>query len=99
MRPARIAFTVQWRNGRTAAINWFSGILVYVIIWWVVFFAVLPWGVRVSDTPEPGHATSAPERPMLWRKAAITSLIAAALWVAVYALIQSDLIPVRVTMG
>ena len=70
-----------------------------MIIWWVVFFAVLPWGVRVPETHEPGHATSAPERPMLWRKAAITSLIAAALWVVVYALIQSDLIPVRATMG
>jgi predicted secreted protein len=64
-----------------------------------VFFAVLPWGVRVPDTHEPGHATSAPEHPMVWRKAAITSLISAALWVAVYFLIQSDLIPVRVTTG
>jgi len=72
---------------------------VYLIIWWTVLFAVLPWGVRVPDTHEPGHATSAPERPMLWRKVAITSLISAALWVAVYFLIQSDLIPVRVSMG
>lgn len=71
----------------------------YLIIWWTVLFAVLPWGVRVPDTHEPGHATSAPERPMLWRKVAITSLISAALWVAVYFLIQSDLIPVRVSMG
>jgi predicted secreted protein len=70
-----------------------------VIIWWVVLFAVLPWGVRVPENPEPGHATSAPERPMLWRKAAITSLIAAVLWLIAYYLIQSDLIPLRVTTG
>jgi len=65
----------------------------------LVFFAVLPWGVRVSDTHEPGHATSAPERPMLWRKAAITSLIAVVLWLVVFYLVQSDLIPLRITGG
>jgi len=65
----------------------------------LVFFAVLPWGVRVSDTHEPGHATSAPERPMLWRKAAITSLIAVVLWLVVFYLLQSDLIPLRITGG
>jgi predicted secreted protein len=62
----------------------------------VVIFAVLPWGVRVPDEHEPGHATSAPERPMLWRKALITTVIAAVLWVAVFFLIESDLIPLRV---
>jgi len=70
-----------------------------VIIWWTVFFAVLPWGVRVPESHEPGHATSAPERPLLWRKAAITSVIAAILWLGAYYLIQSDLIPLRVTTG
>ena len=44
--------------------NWLTGILVYVMIWWVVIFAVLPWGVRVPDEPEPGHAASAPETPV-----------------------------------
>lgn len=73
--------------------------MVYVIVWWVVFFAVLPWGVKVPDNPEPGHASSAPERPLLWRKAAITSLIAAFLWLIVFYLIQSDLMPLRMTIG
>jgi len=73
--------------------------LVYVIIWWTAFFAVLPWGVRAPENPEPGHATGAPDRPLLWRKAAITSLIAAVLWLIVFYLIQSDLIPLRVTSG
>jgi len=75
--------------------NWFTGLVVYVIIWWVVLFAVLPWGVRVPDKTEPGHATSAPERPMLWRKALITTAIAAVLWVGAYVLITSDLITFR----
>jgi predicted secreted protein len=61
----------------------------------VVIFAVLPWGVKVPDEPEPGHAPSAPERPMLWRKAAITTVIAAVIWLLVYYLIESDLIQFR----
>jgi len=69
--------------------------MVYGIIWWVVVFMVLPWGVKVPDEHEPGHATSAPERPMLWRKAAITTVIAAVIWVAVYYLIESGLIQFR----
>lgn len=69
--------------------------MVYGIIWWVVIFAVLPWSVKVPDEPEPGHAPSAPERPMLWRKAAITTVIAAVIWLLVYYLIESDLIQFR----
>ena len=69
--------------------------MAFAIIWWVVLFAVLPWGVRVPDKVETGHSPSAPERPMLWRKAAITTVIAAVLWVGVYFLVQSDLIAVR----
>ena len=61
----------------------------------MVLFAVLPWGVRVPDNHEPGHATSAPERPMLWRKALITTVISAVLWGATYYVIESDLIPLR----
>ncbi len=69
--------------------------MVYAIIWWVVIFAVLPWGVRVPETHGPGHATSAPERPMLWRKAAITTAISAVIWLGVYLVVESDLLPLR----
>jgi predicted secreted protein len=65
----------------------------------VVFFAVLPWGVRAPENTEMGHATGAPDRPQLWRKAGITSLIAAALWLVAFYLIQSDLLPLRISTG
>jgi predicted secreted protein len=26
-----------------------TGIVVYLIIWWTVLFAVLPWGILVSE--------------------------------------------------
>jgi len=64
--------------------GWVSGIVVYLMIWWMVIFMVLPFGVKPPEDPEPGHAPSAPERPMLWRKAAITTVISAVVWVVVY---------------
>ena len=77
--------------------NWFTGIMVYVMIWWVVLFTVLPWGVKVPEEPEPGHATSAPEKPRLVRKFAITTVIATLLWGIAYYLIESGLISFRPT--
>ncbi len=68
--------------------NWVTGILVYVLIWWIVLFMVLPWGVRVPDEAEPGHATSAPERPLMWRKVMATSLIAALVWGAFFYVLE-----------
>jgi predicted secreted protein len=75
--------------------HWASGILVFVVLWWLVIFAVLPWGVRIPDNPEPGHATSAPEKPMLGRKVLATTAITAVLWLVVYFIVQSDWISFR----
>ena len=61
--------------------NWFTAVLVFVVIWWLIFFMVLPWGVRTAkeagEDVEAGHADSAPVKPQLWLKAAVTTLIAA----------------------
>lgn len=73
----------------------FTGILVYTLIWWVVLFMVLPWGVKVPDEPEPGHAASAPSNPNLVRKFLITTVIAALFFGVAYYLIESDLISFR----
>ncbi len=75
--------------------TWFTGTMVYVIIWWLVLFLVLPWGVHVPDEHEPGHATSAPAKPMMWRKALITTLIAIVFWGIAYWLIESELLTLR----
>ncbi len=72
-----------------------TGIVVYVIIWWLVLLAVLPWGVRVPEETDKGFATSAPANPRLWLKAGVTSVIAAVLWAVVYAVIESGLISFR----
>lgn len=73
----------------------FTGILLYVIIWWVMLFMVLPWGARAPENPEEGHEPGAPAKPMLWRKALITTLLAAVVWAGAYYLVTSDLFQFR----
>ncbi|MGE0667468.1 MAG: DUF1467 family protein [Sphingomonadales bacterium] len=76
-----------------------SGIVVYVILWWLVFFTMLPLGVKTHDDEgtahEPGHAHSAPLKPYMWRKVLAASLIAAVLWGGYYWLQGSGLITLR----
>ena len=76
--------------------NWFTGILTFVIIWWLAFFAVLPWGIKPPENPEPGHADSAPDNPRLWRKALITTAIALVVWALVYVAIEQGWVDFRV---
>jgi len=54
----------------------FGLIVMFTVVWWVVFFAVLPFGVERQKDVEKGHDPGAPQRPMLWRKAGVTTLIA-----------------------
>ncbi|MEH6632135.1 MAG: DUF1467 family protein [Halopseudomonas aestusnigri] len=74
--------------------NWVTGILVYVVIWWLIFFMALPFGVKPHENPEVGHEPSAPANPMLGRKALITSGIAAILWGIAYYIITSGIITI-----
>ena len=72
-----------------------SGIFVYFLIWWVVLFAVLPWGVQVPDNPEPGHAPSAPINPHLALKFIVTTAVSAVIWVIVWYVLNSGWISLR----
>jgi predicted secreted protein len=70
--------------------RFWTAVAVYFVVWWVVLFAVLPFGVRTQE--EAGEVTlgttpSAPAKPKLVRIAITTSIVAfvvvGALWVAV----------------
>jgi predicted secreted protein len=75
--------------------NWFIGTAAYVIIWWVVIFMVLPFGVRRVDAPEPGHDAGAPQNPRLKLKVAVTTVVAALLWLALYWAVNTGLVNFR----
>lgn len=79
--------------------NWFSGIVVFLVLWWLVFFVTLPFGVRsayeAGERVGEGHADGAPVRPRLWMKAGVTTIVTAVLWGIAYWLIASDVISFR----
>lgn len=50
-----------------------SGIVVFVCIWWLVLFMVLPFGVRQPKVLEEGHQAGAPENPNLVKKLLVTT--------------------------
>ncbi|MGV6873750.1 DUF1467 family protein [Pseudochelatococcus sp. B33] len=62
----------------------------YFIIWWITLFAVLPLGVRGQweDEVTPGTEPGAPQAPRLWRKALITTILAAVIFAVVMLLIN-----------
>ena len=70
--------------------TWTAIAATYFVAWWVVLFAVLPFGTRTQE--EAGEVTlgttsSAPARPHLVRAAIATSIVAAVvvglIWVAI----------------
>lgn len=73
--------------------NAFTLVGIYFLIWWVVFFAMLPLGVRSQHEAEtefePGTDPGAPHRPLLWWKLAATTVVAAVLLAIFYALLNA----------
>lgn len=75
-----------------------SGLAVYFIIWWVVLFAVLPWGIQSqheAGMTEDVADAGAPVLPRIGLKALITTVISgvifAALWICLeYRLVTLD---------
>jgi predicted secreted protein len=67
-----------------------TAIATYFIIWWIVLFTVLPWGIRSQHEGgaiTPGTDPGAPIIPRLKRKLIWTTIVAGivfALWYVVY---------------
>ena len=75
--------------------GWATGIAVYILIWWVSLFTVLPIGAKRSADPLPGTPESAPDNPRLLFKFSLATGIAAVLWLILFAAVQADLISFR----
>jgi len=55
-----------------------GSIAIYVIIWWLVLFMILPFGARskidTADVAE-GHDAGAPVRPLMLKKILATTVV------------------------
>lgn len=77
--------------------NWFDGIVVFLIVWWVVLFITLPFGIEYHSDEErdEGHIASAPKNPMIVKKMLITTVLTSILWTGIYFAIDSGMMNFR----
>ncbi len=60
-----------------------TAVAIFVLIWWVVLFAVLPWGIRSQHEGSeisPGTDPGAPMIPNLGRKLVWTTVVSGAIF-------------------
>ncbi len=50
-------------------------IVIFVVIWWLVLFTILPLGIQKEDKILGGNDPGAPKNPMLKKKIILTSII------------------------
>ena len=67
-----------------------KGFLIYVIIWWIVLFTILPLGFSLPKKIKKGHAPSAPKNPLILKKFILTTFISLFIWIFVYLLIKNQ---------
>ena len=76
-----------------------GSIIVYVLIWWMIFFSVLPIGVQSKkeqfkeriDGIDPG----APNNPKIGKKFLITTIITSIIFIVIYYLVKFNLLNLR----
>lgn len=71
-----------------------SGTVVYLITWWTVLFAVLPWGVRQPDQPH-DFVGGAPVKANMKKKLIATTLISAVIWCVIAYLMHIKVVDFR----
>ncbi len=78
--------------------DWATALATYVIIWWLVMFMVLPWGVRRIEPEDLGEGADpgAPENPRMLMKVAVTTGISGVIFGLVYLVVISGVISFRV---
>jgi predicted secreted protein len=75
--------------------NFFLGAAIFIIVWWLAFFAMLPLGAQslheADEEGAPGVERGAPTSHRLGLKVALATGIAAIVWLGVAWAISVDL--------
>ncbi len=72
----------------------FNGVLIFILIWWVTLFAVLPIGVRgqaEDNNVVPGSEPGAPVQANMLKKIIITTIASIILFGIAYLMITNDI--------
>jgi predicted secreted protein len=69
-----------------------EGLVAYFMIWWVVIFTTLPFGIEKPENHVPGQMHGAPKDHGLKKKFIYTTLISFLVWLIVFFIINIELI-------
>lgn len=72
--------------------NLVFGIAIYFVCWWIILFAILPFGVRTQEEAgdvSPGTPESAPAAPRLLPKLIATTIVTTIVFAIIYWLMES----------
>ena len=76
-----------------------GSIIVYVLIWWIIFFSVLPVGIQTNKEKFrekiEGIDPGAPINPKIGKKFLITTLITSIIFIVIYYLVEFNLLNLR----
>jgi predicted secreted protein len=75
-----------------------TALAIFFLIWWVVLFAVLPWGIRSQHEGgeiAPGTDPGAPAVPRLGRKLMWTTLVSALIFAGCYVAYVNHLVTLQ----
>ena len=76
-----------------------GSIIVYVLIWWIIFFSILPLGIqsnkeKFKENIE-GIDPGAPKNPKIAKKFLITTIITSIIFIVIYYLVRFNLLNLR----
>ncbi len=73
-----------------------GSVVIYVIIWWIVFFSLLPLDVnRNKNIKIEGEDPGSPENPKIAKKFIYTSIISLILFLLIYYLVYYNFLNLR----
>tara|TARA_B100001121_G_scaffold236106_1_gene209735 strand:- start:1201 stop:1446 length:246 start_codon:yes stop_codon:yes gene_type:complete len=70
--------------------------IIYIILWWVIFFAILPIDVeRVKTLKIDGEDPGSPENPKMIKKFVFCTVITTVLFMIIYLLMKFEYLNLR----
>ena len=70
----------------------FNAFFIYLLVWWVMLFTVLPLGVEREETPQKGFDAGAPKYANLKRKLVLNSILSAVFVAILWVLVDTGVI-------